>query len=175
MFYSARFLALLTLALPIVAQAPRKPSETGAMPPKTWVDKDTGHRVWRLTDEPGSSGFYFNFNAYTPDLKTMIYTAPDGIHGMDLATRQTRMIVPNPPRPEDGNSQQFRFGGVHAIIAGRVTNSVFYTHGRSLHHMSPRSTRRTYIPELGHQADRPSARDGGRHHQRRRNARSRHH
>ncbi len=96
-------------------------------PPKTWVDKDTGHRIYRLTDEPGSSGFYFNFNAYTPDLKTMIYTAPDGIHGMDLATRKTRLIVPNPPRPTGDNSQQLRFGGVHAIIAGRITNSVFYT------------------------------------------------
>ncbi len=124
---SAFLLALLALPVPGSAQASRKPSESGAMPPRTWVDQDTGHRVWRLTDEPGSSGFYFNFNAYTPDLKTMIYSAPDGIHGMDMATRQTRMIVPNPPHPTGESSQQFRFGGVHAIIAGRITNSVFYT------------------------------------------------
>jgi oligogalacturonide lyase len=99
-------------------------------PPKTWIDKDTGHRVIRLTDEPNSTGFYFNVNAYTPDLKQMIYTAPDGIHAMDLATRQTRLIVPNPPRPAaatDADAQQFRFGALHAIIAGRVTQSVFYT------------------------------------------------
>jgi len=57
----------------------------------------------------------------------MIYTAPDGIHAMDLATRATRLIVPNPPRPAEDGSQQFRFGGVHAIIAGRITNSAFYT------------------------------------------------
>src|SRR5580658_2039496 len=36
------------------------PSEAGPVPPKTWVDKDTGHRIWRVTDEPDSSGFYFN-------------------------------------------------------------------------------------------------------------------
>jgi hypothetical protein len=48
--------------------------------PTTWVDKDTGHRVYRLTDEPGSSAFYFNVNDYTPDGKELIYTAPDGIH-----------------------------------------------------------------------------------------------
>jgi len=96
-------------------------------PPTTWVDKDTGHRVYRLTPEPGSSGFYFNVNAYTPDLKTMIYTAPDGIHAMDLTTRATHLVVPNPPRPAADAGQQFRFGGVHAIIAGRVTNSVFYS------------------------------------------------
>ena len=122
-------LALLAV-LPLVALAslatapaqPLPPSKTGQIPPKTWVDKDTGHRIWRLTDEPGSSGFYFNVNAYTPDLKQMIYTAPDGIHAMDLATRQSRLLVANPPHAAGD-----RGGGVHAIIAGRITNSVFYT------------------------------------------------
>jgi len=116
----ASLLGTWDLAPQLLAQAPA--------PPKTWIDKDTGHRIIRLTDEPNSTGFYFNVNAYTPDLKQMIYTAPDGIHAMDLATRQTRLIVPNPPRPADtGNDQQFRFGALHAIIAGRVTQSVFYT------------------------------------------------
>jgi hypothetical protein len=50
---------------------------TAAAPPTSWVDADTGHRVHRLTPEPGSSGFYFNINAYTPDGKTMVYNAPD--------------------------------------------------------------------------------------------------
>ena len=113
----------LSLGFAFAAQALAQSPE----PPKTWVDKDTGHRIYRVTDEPGSSGFYFNVNAYTPDLKTMIYSAPDGIHGMDLATRKTWLIVLNPPRQQDADANQFRFGGVHAIIAGRVTNSVFYT------------------------------------------------
>ena len=127
------FTALLTFPALSLAQGtraqnePLKPSATGQVPPRTWVDKDTGHRVWRMTDEPGSSGFYFNINAYTPDLKTMIYSAPDGIHGLDLATRKTWLIVPNPPRPEGESNQQFRFGGVHAIIAGHKTNSVFFS------------------------------------------------
>src|ERR1035441_45240 len=30
-------------------------SAQGAEPPKTWIDPDTGHRVVRLTDEPGSA------------------------------------------------------------------------------------------------------------------------
>ncbi len=90
-------LACLALvpAVPIAAQTAQP------APPKTWVDKDTGHRVWRLTDEPNSGGFYFNVNAYTPDHKTMIYTAPDGIHVLDMATAKTRLLVPNPPRPAD--------------------------------------------------------------------------
>lgn len=126
-FATSAAVALLPLALVAQQPADLKPSTTGPVPPKTWVDKDTGHRVWRVTDEPGSSGFYFNVNAYTPDLKTMIYSAPDGIHGMDLATKKTWLVVPNPPRPASGASSEFRFGGVHAIIAGRKTNSVFYT------------------------------------------------
>ena len=27
--------------------------QADAPPPKSWIDKDTGHRVVRLTDEPG--------------------------------------------------------------------------------------------------------------------------
>jgi oligogalacturonide lyase len=119
-------LAALT-ALLAVASVSSAQSAATKLPPKTWVDKDTGHRIIRLTDEPGSSGFYFNVNAYTPDLKQMIYTAPDGIRAMDLSTRISRLIVANPPRPANDAGQQFRFGGVHAIIAGRVSNSVFYT------------------------------------------------
>src|SRR5215469_3059757 len=42
-------------------------------PPKSWVDPDTGHRVFRLTDEPGSDSNYFNINAFTPDGKEMMY------------------------------------------------------------------------------------------------------
>jgi oligogalacturonide lyase len=97
--------------------------------PVSWVDKDTGHRVIRLTGEAGSSGFYFNVNPFTPDGKQMVYTAPDGIHALDLATLKTRLVAPNPPRPADVGSDPragVRFG-VHAIVVGRETNSVFFT------------------------------------------------
>jgi oligogalacturonide lyase len=106
-------LTALTLATPLVAQSP------GPIP-NTWVDKDTGHRVWRLSPEPNSGGFYFNINAYTPDGKSMIYTAPDGIHVLDMATRKTRLLVPNSPGAA-ANAKP------HALVAGSKTNSVFYT------------------------------------------------
>jgi oligogalacturonide lyase len=106
-----------------------KPSATGEVPPKTWVDKDTGHRIWRVTDEPYSSGFYFNVNAYTPDHKQMVYTALDGINVLDLATMKTRLLVPNPPPPVDADaSPRARFmNGVHSIVVGHKTDSVFFT------------------------------------------------
>ncbi len=97
-------------------------------PPKTWVDRDTGHRIWRLTDEPGSSGFYFNVNAYSPDGSLMVYTAPDGIHTLELATRKTRLLVPNPPAPQETQAGMERFrSGNHTIVVGHKTNSIFFS------------------------------------------------
>ncbi len=96
-------------------------------PPKTWVDRDTGHRVYRVTDEPGSSGFYFNVNAYSKDERFMVYTAPDGIHTMELASRKTRLLVPNPAAAAGASVEERNRTGNHAIVVGRKTNSVFYT------------------------------------------------
>jgi oligogalacturonide lyase len=115
------FRPLTALALALLPLAPlAQTASVGATPPKTWVDKDTGHRVWRLSDEANSGGFYFNINAYTPDGKQMIYTAPDGIHVMDMDTRKARLLVPNPPAGSGA-------GNPKALVAGSKTNSVFYT------------------------------------------------
>ncbi|MCS7024468.1 MAG: oligogalacturonate lyase family protein [Bryobacteraceae bacterium] len=67
-------------------------------PPESWVDPDTGHRVIRLTREPGSASMYFNQNSYLPDGKRMLYTSPAGIHVLTLATRESRLVVPAPAR-----------------------------------------------------------------------------
>ena len=84
--------------------------------PSTWVDKDTGHRVWRLTPEPDSASLYFNVTAVSPDGRWMVYNAPDGIHGLDLASRKTKLLVPN-----HGDRMAAR-----TIAVGRKTNAVFY-------------------------------------------------
>jgi len=123
------FLLALSIAVSPFAQAQNQDKDQSKDLPNSWVDKDTGHRLLRLTNEPGSSGFYFNVNAYTPDGKQMVYSAPDGIHVLDLATLKTRLLVPNPPRPADatpGTRTYFR-NGVHAIVVGRKTNSVFFS------------------------------------------------
>jgi oligogalacturonide lyase len=118
-------LAALTLSPALVLVHAESPASNQSDVPTTWVDKDTGHRVYRLSPEPNSGGFYFNVNAYTPDHKTMIYTAPDGIHTLDLATRKTRLLVPNPPR--DPSAPRAGAANPHALVAGSKTNSVFYT------------------------------------------------
>jgi hypothetical protein len=99
--------AAIFLLSPLVAQE--------KTPPKTWVDKDTGHRVYRLTDEPGSSALYFNFDAYTPDGRQMVYTSPAGIHMLELATRHTRLLV-----PAEGKSRRI-------VAVGRVTGAIYFS------------------------------------------------
>jgi hypothetical protein len=57
----------------------------------------------------------------------MIYTAPDGIHVLDMATRKTKLLVANPPRDPNAPAAGPGGGGVHALVAGHKTNSVFFT------------------------------------------------
>ncbi|HVZ64384.1 MAG TPA: oligogalacturonate lyase family protein [Lacunisphaera sp.] len=90
-------IAALTLVGPGLRAAEAKPAAP-AEPPKSWIDPDTGHRVIRLTNEPGSDSFYFNVNAYTPDGKRMVYTTPEGISLLDLTTHEVRQVVAKPAR-----------------------------------------------------------------------------
>lgn len=83
-----------------------------AEPPSEWIDPDTGHRVVRLTSEPGSASLYFNQNGYTADGKKLVYTTPGGISVLDLSTRQARQVVE---------------GRVRLIDAGRKSQRVYYT------------------------------------------------
>jgi oligogalacturonide lyase len=104
-------------SLPALAQtagAPA-PAESGPPPPRSWIDPDTGHRVIRLTDEPGSDSFYFNYNAFTPDGKEMVYTTPDGISVVDLTTFKTRQVVSAPNH------------AARTIIVGHRTPTIYYT------------------------------------------------
>jgi oligogalacturonide lyase len=101
------------LLLPLLCAGAFAQSE----PPKMWTDPDTGHRVIRLTDEPGSASFYFNQNGYTPDGKKLVYTTPNGISTFDLQTREVKKIVE---------------GRVRIIEVGHKTASVFYTKGPSV-------------------------------------------
>jgi oligogalacturonide lyase len=84
---------------------------SAAAPPKSWIDPDTGHRIVRLTDEPGSASLYFNDNAYTSNHKEMVYTTPDGTSVLDLQTFKSRPVVE---------------GKVRVIVAGFKTQNVYY-------------------------------------------------
>src|SRR5216110_1240812 len=75
-----------------------------AEPPREWIDPDTGHRVVRLSDEPGTASLYFHQNAYTPDGEKLIVTTPSGLATINLRTRAVEKVVN---------------GRVNVIITGR--------------------------------------------------------
>jgi oligogalacturonide lyase len=102
-------LAILSQLLAVAAF-----SAQGAEPPKTWIDPDTGHRVVRLTEEPGSASLYFNQNGYTADGRKMIYTTPEGISALDLETHTARSVVK---------------GRAQVIVTGQKTQNVYYRQG----------------------------------------------
>ena len=110
-----------------LAQISQSAVPNGTVPPKTWVDPQTGHRVFRLSDEPNSTGFYFNVNAFSPDGKLMVYTAHDGIHVLDLESRKTRLLVADPQSPSDQEGNARRRDMLHTIVVGHKTPSVFYS------------------------------------------------
>src|SRR5215471_5296879 len=95
---------LVTTSMSVAAQQQQ--------PPREWIDPDTGHRVIRLSEEPGSASLYFHQNAYTPDGRKLIVTTPTGLSTIDLQTRAIEKVVD---------------GRVNVIVTGRKTGQVYYT------------------------------------------------
>ena len=74
-----RYTALALLALlPFVARAADEP-------PTDWIDPDTGHRIVRLSTQPGSRTLYFHDNSYTPQGDKLLIATPGGIALVDVA------------------------------------------------------------------------------------------
>lgn len=80
--------------------------------PKEWIDKDTGHRIIRISEENGSSSFYFHQNGYAGD--KLVFSTRHGLSTYDFKTKKIEEIVSG----RTGN-----------VIVGRKTHKVFYTKG----------------------------------------------
>jgi oligogalacturonide lyase len=78
-----------------------------------WIDRATGHRVVRLSDEPGTHSLYFHQNSITPDGRFLIVSGPSGISAIEFATRRRRVLVP---------------GNDLALFVGRKSGLVYYAH-----------------------------------------------
>jgi oligogalacturonide lyase len=81
-------------------------------PPTDWIDPDTGHRVVRLSTQPGSASLYFNYNGYTSDGSRLLFSTPEGISAVDLKTHRITPVV---------------HGKVRFLFVGRHTNLVYYS------------------------------------------------
>ena len=79
--------------------------------PRDWIDPDTGHRIVRLSDEPGSQSLYFHQNGYTPDGEKLVITTPTGLSAINLKTRTLEKVVE---------------GRVNLIMVGKKTGQAYY-------------------------------------------------
>src|SRR5262245_4956247 len=81
--------------------------------PVEWIDRDTGHRVVRLSREDGTQSLYLHQNAYSVDgRKLIVTTRGGGISAIDLATSEIKPLVTGP---------------VSVLVTGRKTGDVYYT------------------------------------------------
>ena len=102
--FSRLILAVSTAALPLRVAAEE--------PPREWIEPLTGHKVVRLSQEPGTSSFYFHQNAYTATGDKMVVSTPRGLATIDLNTREVKTLV-------DGRAAQ--------VVVGRHSRQAFYT------------------------------------------------
>lgn len=110
-----KILLLVTLAL--VATASTAAQDPGKDLPKEWIDPDTGHRVVRLTDEPGSQSLYFHQNPYTATGDKMVFTSPTGLYAYDFKTGKSKLLVE---------------GRVGSLVVGPKTRQAYYFKGDSV-------------------------------------------
>jgi oligogalacturonide lyase len=79
--------------------------------PREWIDSATGHRVVRLSDEPGSQSLYFHQNGYTPDGRKLVITTTTGLSAIDLRTRAVERVLE---------------GRANLVMVGRKTGRAYY-------------------------------------------------
>lgn len=96
------------------AREPAGPTE----PPTEWIDPQTGHRVVRLSTEPGSQSLYFHQNPFSSDGRKMVFTRRDGIYAVDLHSREVERVVE---------------GRVQVLVTGRKSGDVYYIRSGAVH------------------------------------------
>ena len=62
-------------------------------PPREWIEAATGHRVVRLSDQPGTASLYFHQNPYTGSGDLMVVSTPAGLATIALPSRTITSLV----------------------------------------------------------------------------------
>ena len=86
--------------------------------PREWIDKDTGHRVIRLSDEPGSQSFYFHQNGYTANGDKLVFSTRSGLSTYNFKTKKVEQIVE---------------GRAGDVIVGKKSRNVYYMKGDTVY------------------------------------------
>jgi oligogalacturonide lyase len=98
-------------------EAVKEQAKTPPEIPREWIDRDTGHRVVRLSEEPGSQSFYFHQNGYTASGDKLVFSTPNGLSTYNFKTKKIEQIV------------QGRAG---SVVVGKKSRKVFYLQGDSV-------------------------------------------
>jgi oligogalacturonide lyase len=80
-------------------------------PPREWIEPVTGHRVVRLSNDPGTSSFYFHQNGFTATGDKLVLATRRGLAVLDWKTRQIRPLVE---------------GRALGVVVGKKTRQVYY-------------------------------------------------
>lgn len=86
-------------------------------PPTDWIDTATGHRVVRLSTDPGTRSIYFHQNSITPDGRFVLVEMKDGIGAIEIATRRNIRLVE---------------GKARALFVGRKSGLVYFSRGENI-------------------------------------------
>jgi len=113
-----RFPALLLL-LAVAGPALQTPPPAA---PREWIDPATGHRVVRVSDDPGSATLYFHDNAFSATGDRMMFQTSKGIAVVDVArigNPGTRIEIVAP----EARGGYFARRGRDIYLSGRAGNS----------------------------------------------------
>lgn len=80
-------------------------------PPRQWIEPATGHRVVRLSQEGGTSSFYFHQNGFTAKGDKLVVGTRRGLGVLGWKTREIKPLVE---------------GRVRGTVVGKKTRKVFY-------------------------------------------------
>jgi oligogalacturonide lyase len=80
-------------------------------PPREWIEPETGRRVLRLSDEPGTASLYFHQNPYTAAGDLMIVSTREGLATIALPSRTIAPLVK---------------GRASHVVVGRRTRQAYY-------------------------------------------------
>lgn len=99
-------------------------------PPTDWIDQATGHRIIRLSREPGTSSLYFHQNAYT-DHKLLVTIARPQTNSsrrsIALATIDLSTLGRVPPALAIVAEGNFR-----DMVVGRKSGNVYYVRSETV-------------------------------------------
>jgi oligogalacturonide lyase len=103
-------------------------------PPAEWIEPATGHRVIRLSLEPGTGSFYFHQNGYTDSGDKLVVSTREGLATINLKTHEIETVVE---------------GRAGNVVVGRKSRQVYYTRDDAVWvtHLDTRATREiTQLP-----------------------------